>query len=164
MARNVRVGISDTWKCIKGLITLSKFLISDEHIPIAISSFATNSMYVNRGEGKVYEVVLSNNSSNALLVRLVIDFYLKDRPVHPHGHHAYFEKRVVVSPVTSQSIKFTYHWKERAEFEIDGVNLLPDNIWRGECNINSRYLVHAVLLDNEGTPFDQLTIIQEVTG
>jgi hypothetical protein len=83
--------------------------------------------------------------------------------LHRDGHHSYFEKKIFLSNREKQKIKFTYDWEKRAMFTIQGVCLKPDIFWQGELPVPGKHLLSAFLVDKEGRPFDQLSLIQYAT-
>jgi len=154
--------MEDIKRAISESILLMRHLISRDDIPLSLSLFSAGSKSVRWGQDADYMVALINNTDKPIWVRLLIDIYFKNKPVHPEGHHAYFEKMVFIPPSVSQEIRFAYNWKDKGWFEIKGVTLDPDHIWKGDCKINGRYFVYAILQDNGGRIIDQLTIVQEV--
>lgn len=154
--------VGDLKKTITGITALIRHFLSSDDISTSLSLFSSSSILAKEGKESNYEITLANNTASPCWARLLIDIYLKNNPVHPEGHRAYFEKKIFITSRENQRIKISYNWKDKTIFEINGVSLNPDNVWRGECETKGKYFVKAVLLNEEGKPFDQLTIVQNV--
>ena len=63
----------------------------------------------------------------------------------------------------SQSLRIIYDWKDYAVIEIEGVPFEQDVFWSGECESKGKYFVKALLLDEKGEAFDELTLVQNLS-
>ena len=117
---------------------------------------------VKQGEPNKYVCVLTNNTARNCWARLLIDIYLKDNPVHPGGHYAYFAKNIHIGSKQSQKIELAYDWNDAAFFYVDGLKLIPDDIWRGFCMARTQYVVRALLKNEDGQPYEQLQLVQSL--
>ncbi|GEM_PF-1348754 len=140
-----------------------RYLRENNEIKTSISLFSTSSRFVKEGEEAYYTIVLANGTLHDLLQKLVIDIYFKDNPVHPDGHYAYFTKEILIPSRMGCELHVKYDWKTMAHFVFDGVILKPDNVWRSECQMKGKYLIHAILSDLDGHPQEHLTLVQELT-
>lgn len=154
---------NDTKRIFSGLFSLLRYIFEREEISLSLSLFSTDSQNSRMGETSTYELILVNNSNNTLWARVLLDFYKKDNPVHPDGHLAYFEKKVLVKKRTNEKIVMYFNWQNDARFEIDGVISGPDGTWHGNCELSGTYNVFAVLLNETGNQLETLTIIQSIT-
>jgi hypothetical protein len=133
-----------------------------ECLDCSISLFSAASFDVRRSVPAEYLLVLANGTSQPRLCKILIDIYKRDRPVHPEGHYAWFERSFRLAPGRSCEIKLTYDWLEHAEFILDGAALPPDGFWRSDCSALGRYAVHAVALGGGGNRSEDVFIIQDL--
>jgi len=153
--------IRDIQKTIGGLINLIRYPLLRDDQTVRLSLFTSESLSIKKDGPSTYEVVLTNNTHKSLWVKLLIDIYSKDNPVHPEGHHAYFERRIFLEQKKAEKIIISYDWKKEMSFKIRGVLFAPEGHWYGNCDLKGKFLMHAVLVGKEGKHIDMLTIVQE---
>src|SRR5436305_10265874 len=142
---NLLISRDDRKSIITGIQHLWKYCRTEEQISLAISRFSAGSAIVMKGETNKYSCVLTNNTARNCWATLLIDIYLKDNQVHPGGHYAYLAKKIHIASKTSQKIELDYDWNDRAFFYVNGLKLIPDDIWRGSCLARKQYMVRALL-------------------
>jgi hypothetical protein len=152
--------IGDIKRLLSGAFNLTWYLLSKDKVTVSLSQFNTASPETRPGKECLYEATIANNTASSLWVRLLFDIYLSSNPVHPEGHYAYYEKRIFVQAHEDQRVKITYDWNDQAIFEIDGIQFHPGNAWRGSCSSKDKYLINAVLLDEDGNTYEKLTLVQ----
>jgi hypothetical protein len=153
----------DREKIITGVRHLWQYCRTEEHISLSLSRFSSSSAVVKEGATNKYECMLTNNTPRNCWAKLLIDIYLKDNQTHPVGHYAYFAKRIYLTSKESQKIEFVYDWVDRAFFYVGGLKLIPDDIWRGPCKAQNKYIVRALLKNEEGQPSDELHLVQNLS-
>jgi hypothetical protein len=151
-------------KIITGVQHLWQYCRTEEHISLSLSQFSSGSADVKEGATNKYECVLTNNTPRNCWAKLLIDIYLKDNQTHPVGHYAYFAKRIYLTSKGSQKIEFVYDWDERAFFYVGGLKLIPDDIWRGLCTAQNKYIVRALVKNEEGRSYEQLHLVQRLSA
>src|SRR5688500_11942758 len=140
----------DRQRIFTGIKHLWQYCRAPEHLSLTLSRFSSGSPVVRQGEANRYECVLTNNTARDSWARLLIDIYLKDNQTHPAGHYAYFAKRIYLTSQSSRKIELVYDWTDRVLFYVDGLELIPDDIWRGSCNAQNKYIVRALLKNDRG--------------
>jgi hypothetical protein len=153
----------DAGKVVKGLFSIFWYGISKDKISVSLSVFRTNSQVVKQGDNCTYEIGICNISKHSITVKFLFDIYLKENPVHPNGHYGYFEKSIFVQAHKSQDFRIIYDWKDYAVIDIDDITLEPDVFWCGECESKGKFIVRALLLDEKGETFDELTLVQNLS-
>jgi hypothetical protein len=151
----------DVQRALRGAVALLRYSLSAETRIAGLSQFTADSPSARLGELSTYRLAVANATPRQVWMRLLVDIYRKDDPSQG-GHHAYFEKSVLVRRRESCALGFTYDWDGRATFVIGGVSVDPDVMWRGLSGGAGRYAVHAVQLDGRGLPVEQLTLVQEL--
>lgn len=154
--------LRDLGKMAKGCVALVRYAFTKDNISVCLSLFSAESAEAKSGVPNEYEVLLMNNGDRSLVVKLLIDVYLRTNPVHPDGHHGYFEKMIFLSPHKMHPVMFVHDWISRSSFKLEDVSFEPDNGWRGDCRAPGVYSLSAVLLGSEGKPLDRLMLIQEL--
>jgi len=153
----------DAGKVIKGFFAILWYGISKDKIRLSLSFLYTTSQVVKPGYNSTYEIGICNISRQSVWVKLLFDIYPKENSDHPNGHHSYFEKAIFVRAHESQSLRIIYDWKDYAVIEIEGVPFEQDVFWSGECESKGKYFVKALLLDEKGEAFDELTLVQNLS-
>ena len=153
----------DAYKVVKGFFAILRYGISKDKICLSLSHFSTASQVVNPGHNCAYTVGICNTSKQNTWVKLLFDIYLKENSVHPEGHYGYFEKAIFVRAHESQTFCIIYDWKNGAIIDIDDVSFEADVFWCGDCESKGKYVVKALLLDEKGEAFDELTLVQNLS-
>lgn len=157
-----KTALRDLGKTASGCVALVLYALTKDNISVCLSLFSAESSEAKSGVPTEYKVLLMNNGDRSLVVKLLIDVYFRSNPVHPAGHHGYFEKMIFLSPRKVHPVTFVHDWISRSFFRIEGVSFEPDNGWRGDCRAPGVYSLSAVLLSSEGKPLDRLMLIQEL--
>lgn len=157
-----KTALRDLGKTASGCVALVRYAFTKDNISVCLSLFSAESPEAKSGVPTEYKVLLMNNGDRSLVVKLLIDVYFRSNPVHPAGHHGYFEKMIFLSPRKVHPVTFVHDWISRSFFRIEGVSFEPDNGWRGDCRAPGVYSLSAVLLGSEGKPLDRLMLIQEL--
>jgi hypothetical protein len=152
----------DARRIVRAIPVMWNDVREQERIDCSISLFSAASFVAVPSLTTEYFLVLANDTSQPLLRKILIDIYKCNRPVHPEGHYAWFDRSFRLPPGKSCEIKLTYDWLGHARFILDGVALSPDGFWRGDCNAVGRYAVHAVLFDAGGNRSEELFIVQDL--
>jgi hypothetical protein len=152
----------DAKRTRNGLRAMREYGRTADDFNFGISLFAAGSLHARVGQPSHWRIELANAARQHRWVRLLLDIYLKDHPVHPDGHYAYFEKKVFVPARAQQPVVVRYDWQQAPELVIDGVALGPDDYWRGDCAAAGAYLVKAVLLSDAGKAFDEYALVQRL--
>lgn len=155
---------SDARKTLEGMRALWRYSRTEDDVPFAISMLSTKVKAVQAGVPCAYVCKLTNGTGAARWLRLLVDIYLKDDQTHPHGHYAYFEKKIHVPARASRIVEFEYDWAARAALRIGGTRASPECFWRGDCTASGAYLVKALLFGEDGKPIDELRIVQHLTS
>ena len=158
----IKLFVKDLNNIISGLGLLLKYCFSKDDITLALSLFSANSFIVRCGSTYTYEVIIVNNTDRDIGLKLMLDIYLKSNPVHPEGHYAYYVKNIFIKTHEVKHVDFSYNWENHAQFVIDGTVAQSDDLWRGICAVKGMYCVHALLLNEQHTCIDKLTIIQHL--
>jgi hypothetical protein len=156
--------LNDVDKALAGIMALGQYLTTPDDVRASISVFSAKSGAVRAGEPTQYEIKLVNNTRQHCWLKLIVDIYLKENPVHPEGHRAYFAKAVFATSRAIQNVVFIYDWQEKAAFAIDGVLLPVDDAWFGLCKAKETYLVRAILRSMEGNLFEDLLLVQRLVS
>ena|SRR5947209_3087052 len=154
----------DRKKIITGLHSLWRYCRTRDDISLSLSRFSSDSALAKEGGLNCYECLVANNTTQHRWVKLLIDIYLKDYPVHPEGHYAYLAKRIYVRSGECQAIELRYNWNDRGSFSLNGMVLPPDDLWRGGCRAQKQYVVKALLLDDGGEIYEDLQIVQSLSA
>jgi hypothetical protein len=144
----LNIYVKDMKKIATGFTAFFRNCLSNEKISTSLSQFYSHSMESEIGKPNNYEVIIVNNTPQPEWVSLLIDIYFMGSSLHRDGHHSYFEKKIFLSNREKQKIKFC---------------LKPDIFWQGELPVPGKHLLSAFLVDKEGRPFDQLSLIQYAT-
>jgi hypothetical protein len=153
---------NDMDKALAGILALGQYLGTPDDVRASIAVLSAKSGAVRSGEPSKYEIKLVNNTRQHCWLNLIVDIYLKENPIHPEGHHAYFAKAVFVASRAIQNVVFIYDWQEKAAFAIDGVLIPVDDAWFGPCKAQKTYLVRAILRSMEGNQFEDLLLVQHL--
>jgi hypothetical protein len=162
MRRLLSIIANDAWRIVRAIPVMCHDVCKQERIDCSISLFSAASFDAVRSLPSKYSLVVTNNTSQPLLRKILIYIYKRNSPVHPEGHYASFDRSFRLAPGKSCEIKLTYDWVKHARFIFEGVALLPDNFWRGECNTPGRYAVHAALFEADGKRCENLFIVQDL--
>ena len=162
-ADQLKTAIKDIRRTVCGIGSLIKYCFEKDDISLALSLFSANSSSIRAGNTYTYDVIIINNTAQDIRARLLFDIYLKNKPVHPEGHFAYYVKNIFIRSHQSSSAVISYNWNDCLKFTIDGHITDPDNVWRGVCSSKGAYLIQAALLDEHGTCLDKLTIAQQLS-
>jgi hypothetical protein len=160
--RRLSIISHDLKRIVRAVPGICDYIRKPDRVDCSLSLFAAASFDVTRSLLAEYSLDLANGTSQPLSCKILIEIYKCDRPVHPEGHYARFEKSLHLLPGKSCKIRLTYDWLKLAWFILDGVALPPDDLWRGYCNAPGRYAVQAVLFDGSGNQFENLCVIQEL--
>jgi hypothetical protein len=152
----------DVKRVVRALPVMWNHVREPERLDCSISLFSAASIDARQSLQAEYFLVLANSMSQPLLCKLLLEIYKRDRPIHPEGHYAWFERSFRLAPGRSCEIKLTYDWLEHAEFIVDGAALPPDGFWRGDCNAVGRYAVHAVVFGGGSNRSEALFIVQDL--
>ena len=155
--------LRDAGNVISGFFAILWYSISKDKIKLSLSLFTTTSPVVRQGRHCPYNISICNVSEQNAWVRLIIDIYLKENPVHPEGHYGCFEKAIFMRAHQSLSLRIIYDWDEYASIYIDDVSFEPDVFWSGDCQFKGKYLVKALLLDKTGEAFSELSLVQNLS-
>ena len=155
--------LRDAGDVIRGLFAVLWYAISKDKIKLSLSLFITTSPVVRCGHRYPYNISICNASDQEAWVRLIIDIYSKEKPVHPDGHYSYFEKTVFVRAQQSQTIKIIYDWKDYVRIDIEDISFDADVFWSGDCQFKGKYLVKALLLNKSGEAFSELSLVQNLS-
>jgi hypothetical protein len=162
MPRLLSIIANDARRIVRAIPIMWNNVRNRECIDCSISLFSAASFDVLRSVPAEYSLVLANSTSQPLLRRILIEIYKRNRPVHPEGYYAWFDKSFRLPPGESSEIRLTYDWLEHARFILKDIALPPDGFWRGDCNTPGRYAVHAVLFDGGGNRSEDLFIVQDL--
>jgi hypothetical protein len=132
--------------------------------PVAVSVLSAAQGTARPGDVSLYNLVLTNNTEGPRWLHVLIDIYKRDNAVHPEGHYAYFDKWVHVGEHASLPVSFSYDWANDATFEIEGVDLPADGVWRGDCRTSGLYEIKAILLSEDGSPRNALGVVQNLAA
>lgn len=153
----------DAYKVIKGFFAILRYGISKDKVCIGLALFTTESQDAKVGHNSIYTIDICNASRQRIWVKLLFDIHLKKNSCHPEGHYGYFEKAIFVRAHGNQNLRIIYDWKDYVVIDIDDVSFEPDVFWLGDFESNGKYFVKALLLDEKGKAFDELTLIQNLS-
>ena len=156
--------LNDARLTVVGLFAIGRHFFSKDDNLLSISLFSSNSTMAREGEFSKYEVILANNTAQHRWIKLHIDINLKDNSTRPNGIYAYFEKKIFVRSRENQRIEVAYDWRNSVTFTIDGLILSPDTMLCGSWQTRGACLVKAVLFADEGKPYEELTLIQQLSS
>lgn len=155
--------IRELKKLVYGTFRFAAYLLSKDKITVSLSQFSTVYSEAEIGKESIYEAIISNNTNKNLWLKLLVDIYVLNNQVHPEGHYAYFEKSIFIQAHECIKNKIIYNWLDNAIFEIDGVQFYPNNEWNGCCDLKGKYIIIALLRDENGNTYEKLTLVQEVS-
>lgn len=145
-------------------MSLNLFNFDDEP-DVCIGIFKARSKFAKYREENFYEINLTNCSNNIRKLLISFDiyrFYTSKSPVHPHDHHAFFNKWITLNP-NSTKLQIKYDWSGDIKFIINGSEEKYDERWIAPMNEEGLYSIHLVLLDKEQIKKSELVLIQELT-
>ena len=157
---NITSTTKDAVKALKGIVSILYYMVRADKSNPSISLFATSQYRLQFGQISRFDLIVYSN--RPLDCSLVVDFYLKEDPSHPVGHHAYFGKKLKTPVAGNLQLSFFYDWNYNATFKIDGTTYIPDTSWHGNCQSEGKYLANAFLVDETGEVFEQLGLVQEL--
>jgi len=159
---NIITIVSDIRKVFSGFCALLRYLILNDKIPLTLSLFSADSSVVSIGSRSTYKITILNNAAQDSRLRLLFDIYRLKNPVHPDGHYAYYAKNVFLKAHETKQLDIDYNWKDCLSITADESVTTPDDSWRGTCSSKEKYVILAVLLDEQGHSLDKLTIAQQL--
>ena len=159
-----KIIVGDIRKIFSGFCSLLKYLSFNDEIGLTLSLFSADSAIVRPGNKHTYKIIMLNNTNNDAQLRVLFDIYRLKNPVHPEGHYAYYAKNVFLKAHKNKEIEIDYNWKDCCNITADGAVVTPDDSWRGTCSSTEKYAVQAVLLNEQGSCLDKLTIVQELAS
>ena len=145
---------------VSGTGAVIRHLLRPSSVETAISSFEADAPTIS-ASGSSYLLVLAHRGARALWTTLLIDVRAV-RPFHGDGHYAYFRRDLRLSARASLAIEIRYDWNERASFHLDGIELEPDVLWRGDASGAGDYFVTAALSTRGGEPIERWTLRQRL--
>lgn len=154
----------DFRRVVRGTAAFFRYLLSKERIDVGLGLFSAESSIVMRSQPSRYFVRIANMKTEAQDVKLTIDICSLSLPKDPKGHLGYFAKNLRVEPRRSTAIEVHYDWHKKACFVVEDLRSLPDEFWRGRCDLPQVFSVNALLFNSRGTQVDRLTVYQELTG
>jgi hypothetical protein len=156
--------IKDVGKIVKGIFTMVCNGISKDNINLSLSSFSTPSHFAKVGYKNYYELDICNIAKQGVWVNLRIAIFLEEESDYPDEYYYLFSKAIFVGPRKNQHVNIVYDWKDYAIMGI-GSNFFKSNISqsRNYCS-EDEYFIKAMLLDQKDKVFDELTIVQSLSG
>jgi len=162
MLWQIRTLLHDTKLMFSGMADIVRYARDVDNIETSISLFSTPSHIVGSERGCDYEVVIANATPSDCFQTLLIDIYLRDKPIHPDGHYAFFDKTILLRKRGNTTVRISYDWKDRATLLLEKAVVPPDHFWRGECNALEKYVIRATLFGTGGEPCEELTLVQKL--
>jgi hypothetical protein len=157
-----KVVLQDIIRIFSGACALISYCFSKDNIPVALSQFSTESFFVIPGNTYSYDLHICNDTGTNAAVKLLVDIYAKELPVHPEGHYAYYSKNIYLTAHESKHLVVSYNWIDSFAIRIDELSHMPDDSWRGTCRQKGAYLIQAILLNEHGQRLDGLSIVQQL--
>ena len=154
----------DLQRIVRGTAAFVQYLVSKENVGVAIGLFSAEAGIVVPGHPNRYFLRIANVTREAQDVKLTIDICSLNLPKDPKGHLGYFAKSLRVEPRRSTAIEVHYDWLKKACFIVEDLPSLPDEFWKGRCDLPQVFSVNALLFNSRGTQVDRLTVYQELTG
>jgi hypothetical protein len=148
---------------VRWLGTIARHSRAPDRIDLALSFLSADAAIAHESHMSIYRLNLANPGTVPRWIKLIIDIYLVENPVHPEGHLGYFDKKILVRPLDSQKVQIGFDWKERAVFRIEGVDFPADGAWWGPCRRLGVYSVKALAAIGEGEIPAQLEIHQTLS-
>jgi hypothetical protein len=157
-----KIIVGDIRKICNGFCSLLKYSIFNDEIGLTLSLFSADSAIVHSGNKHTYKIIMLNDTNNDAPLRVLFDIYRLKNPVHPDGHYAYYAKNVFLKAHETKQLDIDYNWKDCFSITADESVATPDDSWRGTCSSKEKYVIIAVLLDEQGHSLDKLTITQQL--
>jgi hypothetical protein len=154
--------VNDVRKTVRGAASLARHAVARDRFETSLSVFRAESARAVAGIPSVFEAILVQRARRLAWIELIVDVYRRSDPTHPRGHFAYFRRRILAPPEARRSVRITFDWRERATFVLDGVELLPQELWRGPAGGAGDYVVTAVAREPTGAPIERLSVAQRL--
>ncbi|MFI5251115.1 MAG: hypothetical protein ACHQQQ_01675 [Bacteroidota bacterium] len=164
MIHKVKAVASDFIKVISRTRDLIRYAREVDSVPASISIFSCDKPTVRLNQISEYRLILANNSPQDFYVKILIDIYRKEHPVHPEGHFAYFSKSLYLPKMQPLTITVAYDWNREACIVIDDAQCSPEEFWRGTVSEKGVYYINASLYHGGDKSLERLMLAQELAG